>query len=236
MNNANFEYHVPTHIYFGDNQIQKLGAELAKHGSRVLLIYGSERLKSTPLYASILEQVKSAGLTLFEMGGVEPNPRHTTVDRAAGICRDKNIDVLLAVGGGSVTDCAKLTSPTVFHNGTCWDFLSGRAQMKKFLPIVTISTISGTGTDMDCLGIVNNIETREKTFFGNPALYPAASFLDPTETFTVSPYQTACGAIDAFIHYLEVYFMRPNLYRMRRKTPPFRVGDIRRVRRICVSN
>ena len=212
MNNANFEYHVATHIYFGDNQIQKLGAELAKHGSRVLLIYGSERLKSTPLYASILEQVKSAGLTLFEMGGVEPNPRHTTVDRAAGICRDKNIDVLLAVGGGSVTDCAKLTSPTVFHNGTCWDFLSGRAQMKKFLPIVTISTISGTGTDMDCLGIVNNIETREKTFFGNPALYPAASFLDPTETFTVSPYQTACGAIDAFIHYLEVYFMRPNLY------------------------
>jgi len=146
------------------------------------------------------------------MGGVEPNPRHTTVDRAAGICRDKNIDVLLAVGGGSVTDCAKLTSPTVFHNGTCWDFLSGRAQMKKFLPIVTISTISGTGTDMDCLGIVNNIETREKTFFGNPALYPAASFLDPSETFTVSPYQTACGAIDAFIHYLEVYFMRPNLY------------------------
>ena len=107
---------------------------------------------------------------------------------------------------------------------------------KKFLPIVTISTISGTGTDMDCLGIVNNIETREKTFFGNPALYPAASFLDPTETFTVSPYQTACGAIDAFIHYLEVYFMRPNLYRMRRKTPPFRAGDIRRVRRICVSN
>ncbi len=84
MNNANFEYHVPTHIFFGDNQIQKLGAELAKHGSRVLLIYGSERLKSTPLYASILEQVKSAGLTLFEMGGVEPNPRHTTVDRAAG--------------------------------------------------------------------------------------------------------------------------------------------------------
>lgn len=85
MNNANFEYHVSTHIFFGDNQIQKLGAELAKHGSRVLLIYGSERLKSTPLYASILEQVKSAGLTLFEMGGVEPNPRHTTVDRAAGI-------------------------------------------------------------------------------------------------------------------------------------------------------
>lgn len=107
MTNANFEYCVPTHIYFGDNQIQKLGAELAKHGSRVLLIYGSERLKTTPLYASILDQIKSAGLTLFEMGGVEPNPRHTTVDRAAGICRDKNIDVLLAVGGAAASRTAR---------------------------------------------------------------------------------------------------------------------------------
>ena len=83
MNNANFEYHVPTHIFFEDNQIQKLGAELAKHGSRVLLIYGSERLKSTPLYASILEQVKSAGLTLFEMGGVDPTPRAAAAAQTA---------------------------------------------------------------------------------------------------------------------------------------------------------
>lgn len=163
----------------------------------------------------------------FRNGGVEPNPRHTTVDRAGGICRDKNIDVLPAVGGGSVTDCAKLTSPAVFHNGTCRDFPAGRAQMKKFLPIVTISTIFGTGTDMDCLGIVNNIGTQEKTFSGKPALYPSASFPDPTGTFTVSPYQTESGAIDAFVHYLgllhapEPLCSRQDHERLHGNHPPF---------------
>lgn len=209
---ANFEYHVPTHIYFGDDQMKHLGSELKRHGQRVLLIYGSERLKKTPLYPVICDQAKAAGITLFEMGGVEPNPRHTTVNRAADICKREKIDVLLAVGGGSVVDCAKLVSPSAFYDGDCWDFLSGKATMERFLPIVTIPTISGTGTDMDAYGIVSNTETQDKTPFYHPALYPVASFLDPTQVFSLSPYQTACGAIDAFSHYLEVYFMRPNLY------------------------
>ncbi|MBQ9405334.1 MAG: iron-containing alcohol dehydrogenase [Desulfovibrio sp.] len=213
---ANFEYHVPTHIYFGHAQLEKLGTELLRHGSKVLLIYGSERLKTTPLYQTIQEQAKAAGLALFEMGGVEPNPRHTTVNRAAALCKREGIEVLLAVGGGSVVDCAKLVSPSVFYEGDCWDFLSGKATMQQFLPIVTIPTISGTGTDMDAYGIVSNAATQDKTPFYHPSLYPAASFLDPTQTRTVSPFQTACGAIDAFSHYLEVYFMRPNLYVLER--------------------
>lgn len=219
--NANFEYQVPTHIYFGDAQLKKLGTELQKHGRKVLLIYGSERLKTTPLYQAIQEQVKAVGLELFEMGGVEPNPRHTTVNRAAAICKREHIDVLLAVGGGSVVDCAKLVSPSAFHGGDCWDFLAGKAVMENFLPVVTIPTISGTGTDMDAYGIVSNTETQDKTPFYHPSLYPVASFLDPTQTYTVSPFQTACGAIDAFSHYLEVYLMRPNLYVLERTIEGF---------------
>lgn len=207
----NFTYHVPTRMYFGDDVIKDLGAELAKHGQKVLLLYGSERLKTLPLYQRILEQVAKAHLELFELGGVEPNPRHTTVNRAATLCKKKGIQVLLAVGGGSVIDCAKLTSPTAFYDGDCWDFVTGKATMSRFLPIVTIPTISGTGTDMDAYGIVSNSETLDKLPFFHPELYPVASFLDPRETFSVSPFQTACGAIDAFSHYLEVYFMRPNL-------------------------
>ncbi|MBR3665499.1 MAG: iron-containing alcohol dehydrogenase [Desulfovibrio sp.] len=206
---CDFSYHVPTQIYFGKESFHHLGAELKKYGQNVLLLYGSERLKTLPLYQTICEQ--TSDLNLFELGGVEPNPRHSTVNKAATLCKEKHIDVLLAVGGGSVIDCAKLTSPAAFYAGNCWDLVTGKAPMERFLPIVTIPTISGTGTDMDAFGIVSNTETLDKVPFFHPNLYPTASFCDPSQTFTVSAFQTACGAIDAFSHYLEVYFMRPNL-------------------------
>lgn len=214
--NANFEYHVPTHVYFGDQQIEKLGAELKKHGSRVLVMYDSGWIKNTPFYAKVLEQIEKAELVLFEFGGIEPNPRHTTVNTAAALCKKEKIDVLLPIGGGSVIDCAKFTSAATFYEGDCWDFFTGKAQMEKFVPIVTISTISGTGTEMDAFGIISNEETKDKIPLYHPSLFPTASFLDPSITFSVSPFQTACGAIDAFSHFLEVYFMRPNLYLLNR--------------------
>lgn len=210
--NANFEYQVPTHVFFGDEQLKKLGGELKKYGSKVLLIYDSGWIKNTEWYKTVEEQIREAGLELFEMGGVEPNPRSYSVNQAADICKKQKIDVLLPIGGGSVVDCAKLASAAAFYDGDAWDLVSGRTEMKEFLPIVVISTISGTGTDMDAYGIVSNAETHEKLPFYNPGLYPAATFLDPSVTYSVSPFQTACGAIDAFSHYLEVYFMRPNLY------------------------
>lgn len=209
--NANFEFYAPTKIYFGDQQIHKLGAELRQWGRKVLMLHGSERIKKTPLFEDIKAECRKAGLALFTMGGVEPNPRHSTVNQVAALCKKEGIEVLLAVGGGSVIDCAKFVSPAAFYGGDSWDFFSGKAAMQEFLPIVTIPTLSGTGSDMDAFGIVSNAETREKTPLYHPALFPKASFLNPQATFSVSPFQTACGAIDAFSHYLEVYFMRPNM-------------------------
>lgn len=209
--NANFTYHVPTKIYFGDNQMENLNNELRLHGKRALLIYGSERLKTTDLYICIKNQAKLAGIQLYEAGGVEPNPRHSTVNNMASLCKEKEIDMILAAGGGSVLDCAKFVSAATFYQGDCWDFFMGKAKMEKFLPIITIPTLSGTGSDMDAFGIVSNEETKEKIPLHHPSLFPVASFLDPTLTYTVSSFQTACGAIDAFTHYLEVYFMRPNM-------------------------
>ena len=209
--NANFEYFSPTRIYFGDEQLDKLAGELKRHGTKVLLIYGSERIKGTSWYPKAMEQIKAEGLEVFELGGVEPNPKTTSVNKAVEICKKEHIDVLLAIGGGSIIDCAKLASTAAFYDGDCWDFITGKAKMEKFLPLVTISTISGTGSEMDAYGIVSNEATHDKLPFFHPGLFPVATFLDPSITYSVSPFQTACGAIDALSHYLEVYFMRPNL-------------------------
>ena len=211
LTSANFTFHVPTKIYFGDKQLPNLGSELKNHGSRCLMIYGSPRIKKTALYSSIKQVAADASVTLFEAGGVEPNPRHITVNRMAAICKKENIDVVLAVGGGSVIDCAKFVSAAAFYEGDAWDFFAGKAKMERFLPAITIPTLAGTGSDMDAFGIVTNEDTAEKIPLYHPSLFPVASFLDPTLTYTVPPFQTACGAIDAFTHYLEVYFMRPNL-------------------------
>ena len=200
------------HVYFGDNQLQKIGEELKKYGTKVLMIYDSGWIKDTDWFKVVVEKINEAGLELFELGGVEPNPRSYSVNQAADICKKEGIDVLLPIGGGSVVDTAKLASCTAYYDGDCWDFITGKAKMEKFLPIVVISTISGTGTDMDAYGIVSNAKTHDKLPFFNTGLFPTATFLDPSITYSVSPFQTACGAIDAFSHYLEVYFMRPNLY------------------------
>lgn len=210
--NANFEYQVPTHVYFGDEQLHKIGEVLRGYGDKVLMLYDSGWIKNTDWFKVIVDKIDEAGLTLFELGGIEPNPRSYSVNAAADICKKENIDVLLPIGGGSVVDTAKLASVAAFHDGDCWDFITGEAKMEQFLPIVVVSTISGTGTDMDAYGIVSNAETHDKLPFFNPGLFPSATFLDPSITMSVSPFQTACGAIDALSHYLEVYFMRPNLY------------------------
>ena len=209
--NANFEYFSPTRVYFGDKQLEKVGSELKKHGNNVLMIYDSGWIKNTDWYPTVIKSMEDNGIHLFEMGGVEPNPKLSSVRQAVEICRKENIDVILAIGGGSVIDCAKMSSPAVFYDGDPWDFITGKAQMEKFLPIVVISTISGTGSEMDAYGIVSNEETHDKLPFFNTGLFPTATFLDPSITYSVSPFQTACGAIDALSHYLEVYFMRPNL-------------------------
>lgn len=219
--NTNFVYHAPTQVYFGDHQMGKLGEELKKYGKRVLMVYGGGSIKKTGLYDKVSQEIKKAGLELFELSGVDPNPRHVTVNQGAEICKRELIDVLLAVGGGSVIDATKFMSPAAFYNGDVWDFFTGKAQMTNFLPIVTILTLSGTGSEMDAFGIINNLDTLDKIPLFHPALAPKASFLDPTVTYTVNRFQTACGAIDALSHYMEVYFMKPNLFMLERAMEGF---------------
>ena len=137
-------------------------------------------------------------MELFEFGGIEPNPRHTTVNKAAQICKQEKIDVLLAVGGGSTIDATKVIGATTFYDGDCWDLVTKKAPVTKCLPIVTILTLAATGSEMNRGGVISNLETKDKKGLSNSWMIPKVSFLDPTNTYTVNAYQTACGSADIF--------------------------------------
>ncbi|MGB4587669.1 MAG: iron-containing alcohol dehydrogenase [Clostridiaceae bacterium] len=202
----NFVYDIPTKVYFGENQLGNLGAELSKYGRKVLLTYGGGSIKKIGLYDKIVEEIKNAGLELFELSGIEPNPRVSSVNAGADICKKENIDVLLAVGGGSVLDCTKYIGAATYYDGDAWDILLQKFNVEKCLPIITVLTLSATGSEMDAGGVISNPETKDKKGLMFPVMQPKVSFLDPSNTFTNSPYQTACGAADMMSHLIEVYF------------------------------
>lgn len=211
----NFIYDIPVKVYFGENQLLHLSEELAKFGKRVLLTYGGGSIKRTGLYDAVVAEVKKAGMELFELSGIEPNPRIDSVRRGAQMCKEHNIDVLLAVGGGSTIDATKFMAAGAMVDHDPWDFFNEkRAPITQALPIVSILTLSATGSEMDAGGVISNPETNDKIGrVVRPTLLPKVSFLDPTVTYTVSPYQTACGAADMLSHIFEVYFnMEPDLY------------------------
>jgi len=210
-----FIYDIPVRIYFGRDQLKNLGAELKKHGTRVLMTYGGGSIKRIGLYDRVVKEIKEAGLQLFELSGIEPNPRIDSVRRGVQMCKEHDIDVLLAVGGGSTIDATKFMAAGACVDHDPWDFLDlgKRAPIEQALPIVSILTLSATGSEMDSGGVISNPETKDKIGRQAPALLPKASFLDPTNTFSVTPYQTACGAADMMSHIFEVYFnMTPDLY------------------------
>ena len=202
----NFTFQNTTKIYFGENTLENLGAELKKYGKRVLLTYGGGSVKKIGLYDKVITELNKAGLEVFELAGVEPNPRHTTVNIGAEICKKENIDVLLAVGGGSTIDCTKAISAAAFYDGDGWDLVLGKATVTKALPIVTVLTLSATGSEMDPGAVISNIETNDKYAIIHPLLQPKVSFLDPTNTYSVSAFQTACGGADILSHIFDISY------------------------------
>ena len=201
-----FVYDIPVKVYFGENQLCHLGAELSRYGKRVLLTYGGGSIKKIGLYDAVMDEVKKAGLEVFELSGIEPNPRIDSVRQGAQICKDEKIDVLLAVGGGSTIDATKWMAAGACVDFDPWEFFSRWAPVEKALPIVTVLTLSATGSEMDAGGVISNPETKDKIGRMASPLLPKVSFLDPSNTYTVSPYQTACGAADMMSHIMEVYF------------------------------
>ena len=205
-----FIFENKTKVYFGKDQLQHLHEEIGRFGKKVLLVYGGGSIKRIGLYDKVIAQLKEAGAAVFELAGVEPNPRHTTVNKGAAICKKENIDVLLAVGGGSTIDAAKGIAAAAKYDGDdVWDLVTGKAYVTETLPIITVLTIAATGSEMDGGCVISNEQTNEKYGYFAPNNNPDVSFLDPTNTFSVSAYQTASGSADIMSHIFDVaYFSK----------------------------
>lgn len=207
-----FVYNVPTKVYFGD-KLGYLGRELKQFGKRVLLTYGGGSIKKSGLYDRVVQEIKDAGLELYELSGIAPNPRIESVRKGAEMCKTHSIDVLLAVGGGSTLDATKYMAAGAKVDFDPWKFFSDRAPIEDALPVVTVLTLSATGSEMDGGGVITNPETNEKIGRMEDILRPRASFLDPAVTCSVNKYQTACGSADILSHIMETYFtVTPDLY------------------------
>lgn len=202
-----FIYDIPTKVYFGKNQLENLVSELKPY-KKVLLVYGGGSIKKSGLYDRVVKFIADAGLEVFELSGVEPNPEIGTVRRGVKIAKEKGVDVVLAVGGGSVIDCAKWIAGGAKVEFDAWEFYSKNAPVLSALPIISVLTLSATGSEMDSCGVVTNPETKEKVGKLAQPLYPKVSFLDPTLTYTVDRYQTACGSADILSHVIETYFSK----------------------------
>ena len=206
---GNFTYHTPTKLYFGKDCIKNLPAVIGRYGKNVLLTYGGGSIKKMGLYDKVKELLKD--FNIVELAGIEPNPKYDpSVVDGARLCKENNIDVILAVGGGSVLDCSKAIAACACYDGEGWDLISGKVKAKAAVPIVDIITLAATGSEYDMGCVISNTALSDKRGYLDPLLYPAASFLDPTYTYSVNKWQTACGTADAINHVLEQFFAEPH--------------------------
>lgn len=202
---TNFDYCTPTRLIFGKDSIKNLPDVLSVYGKRVLLTYGGGSIKKIGLYDKVKELLKD--FTVTELSGIEPNPKYSTsVLDGVKLCKENNIDVVLAVGGGSVLDCSKAICAGAKYDGEPWDLITYKVETKAALPLVDIITLAATGSEYDSGAVISRTETNDKVGYINEHLFPAVSILDPEYTFSVSKKQTAAGAADAINHIMEQYF------------------------------
>jgi len=200
----NFTIDNPVKIHFGKDVIRKLPESIAQYGKKILLVYGKESIKTSGLYNQIIDLLHD--FEIVEYQGIKSNPIIEDVDAAAKVGREKQVEVILAVGGGSVIDSAKLIAATIPVEHSGWEFMNGKQSPKTAIPIIDILTIAATGSESNMFAVIQNQETMEKIGWGSPLVFPKVSFLDPTYTFTVPPAYTAFGIIDLVAHALEAYF------------------------------
>ncbi|MDD7333343.1 MAG: iron-containing alcohol dehydrogenase [Lachnospiraceae bacterium] len=203
----NFNFCVPTDIRFGRDQIECLPEELKKYGKRVLLVYGGGSIKRTGLYEKVQTLLKE--FEIYELSGIEPNPKLSSVRKGVELCKEHKIDVVLAVGGGSCIDASKHIACGAFYEGDPWDLVLDRSKVTGALPIAVVLTICATGSEMNSGAVISNEETNEKLEINTPLLYPALSICDPTYLYTLPAKQTAAGTVDIMSHVFEQYF-QPN--------------------------
>lgn len=202
----NFTFVNTTRIIFGKGTEAEVGKEVANYSRRVLLHYGKDNIRKSGLYDRICRSLTQSGIEYIELPGVVPNPRLSLVREGIRLCREKNADFILAVGGGSVIDSAKAIAAGVPYAGDVWDFYLKKATVASALPIGVVLTIPAAGSESSFGSVITNEEGSYKRDALSEHMRPKFAILNPELTFSLPPYQTACGAADIMSHVLERYF------------------------------
>lgn len=206
---GNFSYSNPTKLYFGENSLENLKEELSKYGKNIMLSYGSGSIKKSGLYDNVIKILKESGKEIFEDPGVMPNPTVDKLYEGCKIAKENNVDLILAVGGGSVCDYSKAVSVSAWCEEDPWDkyYLKMEDADNKIIPVGCILTMVGTGSEMNGGSVITNHKTKLKIghVFGEN-VFPKFAILNPALTYTLPKYQMIAGFFDIMSHILEQYF------------------------------
>ena len=204
-----FTYYNPTKIYFGKDAMHNLSVELANYRENILLLYGKNSIKKIGLYDEVVKTLKACDKNITELSGIKPNPAYSQVLEGARLVRENKVDLILAVGGGSVIDCAKAISVSAYAKGDPWQryWIDFEEVDNEIVPVGTILTMTGTASEMNGGSVITNEEVTIKTgrVYG-PDVYPKFSILNPEFTYTVPQKQMVSGVFDVMSHLMEQYF------------------------------
>ncbi len=202
-----FIYYAPTKVYFGKDKEKEVGKIISDYGyKKIMLQYGKNSIKKTGLYDVVMNCLKENGIEVVEFGGVEPNPKLTFVREAVKLAKKEKVEMVLAVGGGSVIDSCKYTALGAMTDLDVWDFSMGKATPTDALPVGCILTLAAAGSEMSSSAVVTNMEENRKKGCNTPFNRCKFAILNPELTYSVSKYQTACGVVDIMAHTMERYF------------------------------
>lgn len=202
----NFVFFVPTKVYFGKGEEQKIGEILKNDGiKRVLLVYGREAIKKIGLYQRVLSALEASEIEFVEHSGVKPNPLLSHTLEGIKKAKENKVEAILGVGGGSVIDESKAIALGAAVEEDIWDYFEGKREINKALPVYDILTVAATGTEMNGNAVITHDETKEKLYVSSPLLCPKVSILNPELTFTVPVEYQAFAAVDVIAHMLELY-------------------------------
>ena len=202
----NFDLYMPARIVFGRDTQKKIGKLIKPHAKKILLHYGGGSIKKSGLYDEVTASLSENGIDFVELGGVVPNPRLSLVQEGIALCKQEKVELILAVGGGSVIDSAKAIAMGVFHEGDVWDIFDQGLKIKKALPIAIVLTIPAAGSESSGDTVISNEETGRKYGYGSPRLRPLVSVINPELFYTLPKNQIANGVADMMSHIFERYF------------------------------
>ena len=208
-----FEFHNPTRILFGKGEVNRVGMEVSTFGQKALLVMGTGSAKRTGAFQKATKSLKDAGVEYLVLEGVRSNPVLSKVREGVKIAREEGVEVVFALGGGSVMDTAKaIAAGVLMDEGSIWDVFLGKRMIDKALPVVTCPTLAASGSEMNGFMVITNEGEGYKLATGSPHVYPKVSILDPELTYSVPPDYTAYGGVDAVCHLMEPYFNGPASY------------------------